>query len=164
MPDHRRNIWTETMQRVVILGRGASGKSTLAMRLGQITGLPVIELDKIFWQPGLLPLPHEQWASVQEKLIAPEKWILDGDLGPYDVVEVRLRASDTIILLDFSFLRCAWRAWHRARERADFWLWLLTYRRRSRPLLLSAIAAHAPAADLLILRSPRAVRQFLARL
>jgi adenylate kinase family enzyme len=42
------------MKRVVILGRGASGKSTLARRLGNITGLPVIELDKIFWQAGLI--------------------------------------------------------------------------------------------------------------
>jgi adenylate kinase family enzyme len=36
------------MKRVVILGRGAAGKSTLAKRLGSITRLPVIELDKIF--------------------------------------------------------------------------------------------------------------------
>ncbi len=41
----------ENMKRVVILGRGASGKSTLARLLGEITGLPVIELDKVFWQP-----------------------------------------------------------------------------------------------------------------
>ena len=42
------------MKRVVIFGPGASGKSTLAVRLGEITGLPVIELDKIFWRPGLI--------------------------------------------------------------------------------------------------------------
>jgi adenylate kinase family enzyme len=36
------------MKRVIILGRGASGKSTLAARLGEITGFPAIELDKIF--------------------------------------------------------------------------------------------------------------------
>src|SRR5947207_4136160 len=36
------------MQRVVILGRGASGKSTLARALGAITKLPVVELDKLF--------------------------------------------------------------------------------------------------------------------
>jgi dephospho-CoA kinase len=41
------------MKRVVIVGRGASGKSTLARRLGDITGLLVTEVDKIFWQPGL---------------------------------------------------------------------------------------------------------------
>lgn len=38
----------QLMMRVVILGRGASGKSTLARTLGAITRLPVIELDKIF--------------------------------------------------------------------------------------------------------------------
>jgi len=42
------------MKRVLILGRGASGKSTLARRLGEITGLPVVELDKAFWRPGSL--------------------------------------------------------------------------------------------------------------
>jgi adenylate kinase family enzyme len=36
------------MKRVVILGRGASGKTTLARRLGEITDLPVIELDRFF--------------------------------------------------------------------------------------------------------------------
>jgi len=39
------------MNRVVILGPGASGKSTLALQLGEITGLLVVELDKVFWQP-----------------------------------------------------------------------------------------------------------------
>jgi adenylate kinase family enzyme len=36
------------MKRVVIFGPGGSGKSTLAVRLGEITGLPVIELDRMF--------------------------------------------------------------------------------------------------------------------
>lgn len=66
---------------------------------------------------------------------------MDGDLGPYDVIDVRLQAADTIVFLDFSPARCAWRAIRRSRERPDFWWWLLTYRRRSRPLLLQAIAA-----------------------
>src|SRR4029077_13196322 len=98
------------MERVAIIGRGASGKSTLAVRLGEITGLPVIELDKIFWQPGLVATPRDHWATIQEKLVAEERWIMEGDLGPYDVVEIRLRAADTILFLDFSLLRCAWRA------------------------------------------------------
>src|SRR5690349_19246238 len=103
------------MKRVVILGRGASGKSTLAARLGDITRLPVIELDKGFWRPGLVATPRDQWVLVQQTLVAEERWIIDGDLGLYDAVEVRLRAADTIILLDFSLLRCAWQAIRRSR-------------------------------------------------
>jgi len=149
------------MKRVVILGRGASGKSTLARSLGEITHLPVIELDKVFWQPGLAAISRDRWAAVQEKLAAEEEWIMDGDLGPYDVVEVRLRAADTIVFLDFSLVRCAWRAARRSRERADFWLWLIAYRRQSRPALIQAIARHAPTADLRILRNPKALRRFV---
>ena len=150
------------MKRVVVLGRAASGKSTLARRLGEITGLPVIELDKVFWRPGLAATPRDQWLVMQEKLVANDRWIMDGDLGPYDVVEVRLRAADTIILLDFSLVRCAWRALLRSRERTDFWHWLMKYRSQSRPILMQAIANHAPTAELRVLRAPEGVRRFIA--
>src|SRR6266404_6569903 len=155
------------MKRVVILGRGASGKSTLARRLGEITGLPVIELDKVFWLPALAATARDQWVAVQENLVArdgsiKDGWIMDGDLGSYDAVEVRLRAADTIIFLDFSLVRCALRAVLRSRERADFWRWLMAYRRHSRPILMQAIANHAPTAELRVLRGPGAVRRFVA--
>jgi adenylate kinase family enzyme len=150
------------MKRVLILGRGASGKSTLAKRLGAITGLPIIELDKIFWRPGLIATPREQWVAMQEQLVAGDRWIIEGDLGPYDDLEVRLRAADTIIFLDFSLARCAWRAIRRSHQRADFWRWLLAYRYRSRPILRAAIANHAPNAMLHLFRSPKAVGQFVA--
>ena len=69
------------MKRLVIIGRGASGKSTLALRLGEILGLPVIELDKVFWQPGLVPTPRDQWVEIQERLVEEDGWIMDGDPG-----------------------------------------------------------------------------------
>jgi adenylate kinase family enzyme len=149
------------MRRVVILGPGASGKSTLAIRLSEITGLPVIELDKLFWRPGLATTPRDQWFKVQERLVEETGWIIDGDLGPYDAVEVRLRAADTIIFLDFSFVRCAWRAIRRSRERADFWLWLLRYPCQSRPFLMEAIAKYAAHATLHVLRNPAALKGFI---
>jgi adenylate kinase family enzyme len=152
------------MKRVLILGRAASGKSTLAARLGEITGLPVIELDKLFWKPGLLPTPREQWVELQQRLVDEDRWIIDGDLGPYDAVEARLRVADTIVVLDFSLVRCAWRAVRRSREHADFWLWLWRYRRKSRPILVEAINKLAPQADLHILRNPKALKQFLAHM
>jgi nicotinamide riboside kinase len=158
---YHNGVRWEHMKRVVILGRGASGKSTLAKRLGSITGLPVIELDKIFWRPGVVATPRDQWVIAQEKLVAEDRWIMDGDLGPYDVVEVRLQAADTIIFLDFSFVRCAWRAIRRLRERADFWRWLWAYPYQSRPILMQSIAKHASAAELHVLRDPNALMRFI---
>src|SRR5262249_17001106 len=151
------------MKRVVILGRGAAGKSTLALRLGKITGLPVIELDKIFWRPGLIATPRDEWVEAQQVLAGQERWIMDGDLGPYDALEAGVRAADTIILLDFSLPRCAWRALRRSREGVDFWRWVFAYRRQYRPVLMETIARHAAGADLHTLRTPNAVRQLLAQ-
>ena len=149
------------MQRVVILGRGGAGKSTLARQLGEIMGLPVIEIDKIFWLEGLLPTPRNEWVKIQQKLVSRDKWIMDGDLGPFDAVEVRLQAADTVILLDFALVQCAWRAWRRGRERADFWRWLVWYRRRSRPVLAKAIEEYASGAEVHLVRNPRELRRFM---
>jgi adenylate kinase family enzyme len=149
------------MKRVVILGRGASGKSTLAKRLGEVVGLPVVELDKVFWRPGLVATLRDDWAAAQKLLVAEEGWIIDGDLGQLDVVEARLRAADTVIFLDFSFVRCAWRAIWRSRERVDFWWWVLAYRWQSRPVLLKAIANYAPNAELHVFRDPEALKLFV---
>jgi hypothetical protein len=132
--------------------------------MGEITGLPVIELDKLFWQPGRHALPPDEWSNVQRSLITQDKWIIDGDLGHYDAVEVRLRAADTIILLDFGLVRCALRAVRRGRERSNFWWWLITYRRQSLPVLMQAISRFAPHAELLLIRNPKELRRFLADL
>jgi adenylate kinase family enzyme len=151
------------VQRVVIVGPGAAGKSTLAVSLGEVTGLPVVELDTLFLRAGLAATPPDRWAAIQRELVRHEPWIMDGDLGPYDVLDIRLQAADTVVFLDFSLLRCTCRSIRRSRERADFWRWLFTYRRRSRPLLLRAIAVHAGDADIYVLPTPRAVRQFLTQ-
>ena len=129
------------MKRIVLIGPGASGKSTLARQLGEITGLPVVELDKLFWQPGPVKTSRDQWVELQQRLVG---------------------AADTIIFLDFSLARCAWRALRRSSERLEFWLWLLRYRRRSRPFLLNAISEHAPNAAVHFLREPEAVTLFVA--
>lgn len=149
------------MQRVVILGRCGAGKSTLARQLGAVTGLPVLELDKHFWQAGLLPLSPEARRERQLHLAGQPEWVMDGDLGPHDVLEARLGHADTVIVLDYPLAVCAWRAVRRSRDGRDFWLWVWHYRRRHLDAVLRAVQDHAPSAAVHRLRSPRATRQFL---
>jgi adenylate kinase family enzyme len=150
------------VKRVAILGRGGAGKTVLAQKLSQALDLPAIELDSIFWQPGLRPTPEREWAEIQRKLVARDRWIIDGDLGPYDTgLELRLRAADTIIVLDFPLWRCVWRALRRSRETREFWTWVYRYRRDSLPTVTEAIATYASHASVYILRSQRQVRRLL---
>jgi adenylate kinase family enzyme len=148
----------------VILGRGGAGKSVLARELGEATGLPVIELDALFWQPGPTATDPAQWAVRQRRLAERDAWIMDGDLGPYDdALGIRLRKADTVVVLDFGLPRCAWRTVRRGRERGDYWRWVWAYRRRSLPEVMKAINTDAPHAEVHMLRGPRMVRRFIAR-
>lgn len=150
------------VKRVVVLGRGGAGKSTLSRQLARLAGLPVIELDTLFWQPGPIPADPARWAAAQHALASQDTWIMDGDLGPYDhALPIRLARADTVIVLDLGFARCAWRTLARGREQAGYWQWLATYRRRYLPDMLTAITAHAPQARVDILRSPRMVSEYL---
>jgi adenylate kinase family enzyme len=149
------------MRRVLIFGRGGAGKSTLARRLGEVLQLPVVELDKVYWRADGSPTPVAAWQAAQKQLVAGGAWILDGDLGPSDVVEPRLRAADTIIVLDLAACRCAWRVLRRSRERTDFWRWMLWWRQRSLPRLNLAIQRYAPTAAVVRLQSTREIEEFL---
>lgn len=150
------------VQRILFLGRGAAGKSTAARRLANITGMPLIELDKLFWSADLGPTPADQWRTIQAQLVRDDEWIMDGDLGPHDQLEVRLAAADTIVVLDYPLPVCARRAARRFPERADFGGWLVRWRRRSRPVILRAVSQIAPSAQLIVLRSPRELERFFA--
>ena len=66
-----------------------------------MTGLPVVELDTLFWQAGLTATTDpSEWTECQRELVRGKAWILDGDLAPYDsALDVRLWAADTVIVL-----------------------------------------------------------------
>jgi adenylate kinase family enzyme len=144
-----------TGRRILVLGNGGSGKSTFGRALSAETGIPLTELDKVFWSADLQPTPPEEWRERQVALTAADEWILDGDLGPYDQLDVRLAGANTIVLFDLPTRVCAWRAFRRSRQRLDFWRWLLTWRRRSLPLIRTAISLHAPSAELIVIRNQR---------
>ncbi len=108
------------MKRVVVLGRGGAGKTTAAKRFGELIRAPVIELDPLFWSADLTPTSPQRWAALQAEVVSGERWVMDGDLGPYDVLAPRLARADTVVVLDFGLGRCLWQAIRRSRERLDF--------------------------------------------
>ena len=151
------------MKRVVVFGRGGSGKSTLCRRLGRLTGLPVIELDTIYWDESLRPLTPAEWSRRQSSVVHANEWILDGDLGPYDVTEPRLSRADTVIIMDTPLTTCVWRVVRRGRQRFDFWAWVFRWGRTYRPQILADVQRYAPAAEVVRLSNARAAGRWLER-
>lgn len=93
------------MQRVIIIGCGGSGKTTLAVKLGILTGLPVVHLDRIFWSPGNWEhLEREEFDRLLKLELDKDRWILDGN---YDrTLPMRLEKCDSVIWLDYNRLTC----------------------------------------------------------
>ena len=65
-------------RRILVLGRAGAGKSTLAGRLGAGLGVPVMHLDKLFWQPGWVAVDRATFQARVEAAVAGPAWILDG--------------------------------------------------------------------------------------
>jgi adenylate kinase family enzyme len=92
------------MERILIIGCGGAGKSTLARQLGEKLNLPVVHLDKLFWKPGWVESSKEEIdAKIQEELHKP-CWIIDGNYNR--TIPMRMQYCDTVIYLDFSRWAC----------------------------------------------------------
>ncbi len=86
------------MQRIMIIGCGGTGKSTLAKRLGEKLGIPYYHLDQLYWKPGWVESKKEEWAPKVEEIANKEKWVIDGNYG--STMEIRLKRADTVIFLN----------------------------------------------------------------
>ncbi len=168
-----------SIRRIIVIGCAGGGKSTLAREMGEILDLEVIHLDRLFWRPGWVETPREEWRAIQEEFLRREAWIIDGNYG--STMSLRLAAADTVIFLDFPRLLCLVRVIKRwlanyGRTRPDlgpgcpegidleFIRWIWNFRSRSRPRILANLAGLSGDKELIVLRRPREVRRFLQTL
>ena len=166
-------------RRVLIIGSGGAGKSTLAARIGARLALPVIHLDAVYWRAGWVETPADEWQRTVAELAARDGWVMDGNYG--GTMPARLAACDTVVFLDLPRLLCLWRVVRRAiryrgRTRPDmapgcpeqvnweFVRWIWTYPTRRRPGVLRLLATAAATKRVEILRSGREVEAFVAGL
>ena len=94
----------EIGNRIIILGCPGSGKSTFARSLHEKTGLPLIHLDNIWWRSDRTHISRDEFDLRLAEILAGDKWIIDGNYSR--TYEVRIRACDTVIFLDFSEEQC----------------------------------------------------------
>lgn len=88
------------MQRVSVVGSSGSGKSTFGRALADAMGVPFLELDSVFHQPGWQELPTDEFRSrVAEFADATDGWVIDGNYSKVQHPVVWPRA-DTVIWLD----------------------------------------------------------------
>ena len=93
------------MERIVILGCAGTGKTTLARRMSERTGAPVICLDEIRKQEPDAP----EFRALILQAHAGDRWISDGNFA-LATFDIRLPRATLVIWLERARLVCAWRA------------------------------------------------------
>ncbi len=166
----------ERMKKILVIGCGGAGKSTLAKELKRFLSLPLIHLDTEFWNPGWEATPKEEWLEKVNRIVAEEEWIMDGNY--LSTMDLRLSYADTVIFLDYPRRLCLWRAikrivLHYGKTRADmtegcnerfdvpFFRWIWNFKKNV------ALQIHEKLASLtdmkiLIFKSPEETAQWLS--
>jgi adenylate kinase family enzyme len=85
------------MRRVLIVGPSGAGKTTLAGSLSRRLGVPWLELDSVFHQPGWQELELPEFRRRVAEFVAGEAWVVDGNYA--HVRDLVLRRADTVIWL-----------------------------------------------------------------
>lgn len=161
-------------QRILIVGSGGAGKSTLSRKLGEHWGLPIVHLDALFWQPGWNPSPRPEFMEKVKSELTKPQWIIDGNFD--SSIELRAKYADLIIFLDFSNVLCLYRACKRAwtyrgttrpdmgqdcKEKMDweFIRWIWRYPKDARPKMVDLLSNVQT--DVITFNSPKEVERWL---
>jgi adenylate kinase family enzyme len=91
------------MKRVAVFGNAGGGKSTLARRLAEVTGLPLYVVDMMQFRPGGAKVPDDEFLQAHADLLRRDEWIIDG-FGSVATAWDRFAAADTLVHLDLPLL------------------------------------------------------------
>jgi adenylate kinase family enzyme len=164
------------MERIVVIGSGGAGKSTLAGSLGKALELDVFHLDIYYWNANWKRPTNLEWIETQQKLVNLPRWIVDGNY--ITSLDIRLNAADTIIFLDFSRYVCLWRVLIRriryhGRTRADmsagcperltftFISWIWNFPQNERQQILDKLKANQKSKQIFVFQTANQVKEFL---
>lgn len=164
------------MKRIMLIGSGGAGKSTLAREIGKRLHIEVIHLDTIMWKPNWEFIDKEKQVTIQQKLVQKEKWVIDGNYG--GTMAIRMNRADTVIFLDYSRYLCVYRALKRMiqyrnktrpdmvegnDERLDlpFLKWIWDYPKKKKPQVLEQLEELSKDKKVIILTSPKETKSFL---
>ena len=166
------------MRRVAVFGNAGGGKSTLAKRLAEMTGLPLSPLDLIQYKPGGGEVPREQYLQTHAELLRRDEWIIDG-FGCVASAWERFARADTLVYLDLPLATHHWWVTKRLAKglfvSPEGWpanspMWASTIdsykvlwrcHRRLTPRYRQLVADTAASKRVYHLRSPREIRAFL---
>lgn len=91
-------------KKILIVGCGGAGKSTLARTMADKFSLPVVHLDKLWWLPDWKTRTKIGFDILLKKELKKQCWIIDGNYRR--TFSKRLKYADLCIFLDYPARLC----------------------------------------------------------
>ncbi len=101
-------------RRLLIVGCGGAGKSTLARMLGQKLSLPIVHLDKLWWLPEWKTRDESDFDALLTAELKKPSWIIEGNF--VRTFDLRLKYADFCIFLDYPRDLCIKSVYERAEK------------------------------------------------
>ena len=169
------NVYASEMKRIIVIGCPGSGKSTFSRKLQACTGLPLYHLDMMYWNADRTTVEKPVFLQRLSQVLEKAAWIVDGNY--HATMELRLRACDTVIFLDYPEALCldgirerrgkarADMPWveQEGQEDEEFISFVRKYRAESRPSVLALLESY-PEKNCFIFRTRGEADAFLQKL
>lgn len=87
-------------RRILVRGCSGSGKTTVAATLAGRLGVPHVELDALFHQPGWHPRDHDEFCVDVAERTTSDGWVVDGNYDSKGVQDVVASHVQLVVWLD----------------------------------------------------------------
>lgn len=94
--------------RLHLIGSSGAGKTTLGRALAHQLGVPFVDLDDLYWEPGWQPVGHDELTRRVMPLLARPGWVIVGNYRATTEPHVWPRLTH-LVVLDLPFATLLWR-------------------------------------------------------
>ncbi len=111
----KKNMQENQIQRVMVFGLPGSGKSTFCHQLACQKGMPLLHVDKIYFEERWQKRDRNEFLKDLESWVEKETWIIDGN--SVQSLEMRYKRADICLYFKAPRLVCLWRVLKRVFKR-----------------------------------------------
>lgn len=157
--------------KIIVIGCSGGGKSTFSKQLAEITGLPLYNLDRIYWLPDATHLERSAFIKKQREIMKNSFWIIDGNYR--GTIKYRIKKCELVYLFDMPPEVCLEGVLKRDKNREDIACVLepdeelindiKTFGEVARPKMLKLLNEH-PDVKIITFKSHKEVNEYLENL
>lgn len=159
------------MKKIMVIGSPGAGKSTFARKLQEKTNFPLYYLDMLWHKADKTNVSREEFDARLGEILQKDAWIIDGNYQR--TLEVRLKACDTVFLLDFPLEICLAGVksrigkpredmpWIETEFDAEFKQWILDFPTNQLPQIYALLEEYKANKEIIVFKSRKAADAYL---